>query len=73
MLETLDDVAMPHPYLHSIELLDNNRSEQIATFSYQKFKFKLSGIASPIFDVYFLRGATVAQVTKKKPSLCTRG
>ncbi|KFY76843.1 hypothetical protein V499_03621 [Pseudogymnoascus sp. VKM F-103] len=71
-LETLDDAANPHPDLHSVEQLDNGRVEAVTTFSYQRFKFKLYSIASPILDVNFIKGGNAAQVIEKIQSLHER-
>ena len=66
MVQDLDDTSAQHPTLHSQETMDDGTLVPVTIFSYQRFKFKLYRIASPIIgNVYFLRGATKAQVVER--------
>ena len=66
MVENLEDTSATHPTLHSQETLDSGTVVPVSIMSYQRFKFKLYRITSPIIgNVYFLRGATKAQVVER--------
>jgi hypothetical protein len=66
MVKNLDDTSTGHPIFHSTETLDDGQIVPVTLFTYQRQKFILYRIASPIIgDVYFMRGATMSQITER--------
>lgn len=66
MVQNLDDTTSRHPKFCSMEITDDGISIPVTIFTYQRFKFKLYRIASPILsNVYFLRGATKARIVER--------
>lgn len=61
----LGDALARHPDFDSLETLED-RLEPVNVFSYQRFKFKLYKLASPIIgDIYFHRSSSIQVVTEK--------
>jgi len=66
MPRNMDDASDRCPGFDSVELLEDGNREPVTTLSYQRFKFQLYRIASPITrDVYFNKRSTVQDIIKR--------
>jgi hypothetical protein len=66
MVRGFDHPSSQHPEFKSVEVTKDGTSIPVTLFSYQRFKFKLYKIASPILEnVRFFYGTDKAQVVEK--------
>ena len=66
MPSNLDDTSTRCPRFGSLELLENGAHEYVTIISYQRYKFKLYQIASPITEgIYFYNGGTMQEIVEK--------
>lgn len=73
MVSDLDDTSTRHPKYSSLETLDDKTTVPVTILSYQRFKFNLYRIASPILgNVYYLRGASKSQVIERVGEIHTK-
>lgn len=66
MVENMPDTAARHPALSSTEIGVDGHVDSVTIFSYQRYKFKLYQIASPIIgDIYLYQGADAPTTADK--------
>ncbi len=63
MVDDIDDVSTTCPGFNSTELREDGTYQRVTPISYQRYKFNLYRIASPITrTIYFHRGTTMREV-----------
>ncbi len=66
MINDIDDTSVRCPGFTSVELRDDGIHHQVTIASYQRYKFKLYEIATPITKtIYFHRDATMPEIVKR--------